>query len=211
MKNKAILLSSSFEVEGLLASSLDRLERVLSLNPSLKLLSRGTRLRYKITDSDGTGRIVEFERNVIRFTFYFEGPIAGVYNNNLAVFLAILGMVEGSYQIMLSSLYGYIIDALKNSFGGSVSGEQSRTIERQATMLEAQGLANRQLSRALFDCKREFDALKGALAIYKSFCVQVIEHLSRDKAAVRKELIGTLGVDEGTSDRVLQDLNKSEE
>ena len=113
-------------------------------------------------------------------------------------------MVEGHYQIMLGSLYGYVMEALRSSTGDYITTEQIRTIEHQGMLLESLTSSNRQLSKDFYNCKRLEARLKKDLDAYRAFCLEVLKTVKRSGIPSSKELASTLNISESVATDIIE-------
>ena len=160
------MLRSSFRVSATLLSGLSLLEMRLGSNPALKQISRGTRLSYALVCGPGAAesQVIEFDTSYISYTYLFENPGMSVYSTNLARFLAILGFVDGLYDVKLGSLYAYILEAIDPSANAIDSHRDAARFEAMSDMLESLNQSNMSLAASLAAAKKAVHEANGKAA-----------------------------------------------
>lgn len=188
-----------------------QVRRVLNSVPSLRLLSYGTRLRYEVADGSGHKQALELEESGIRLVFHFEKPDDELFSSNLLRLLAFLAVLDGTYEIKLRSIYGYMIDVLRKSSSCLiVQPDNSAIIERLSRNAESLTFANSKLSHIVYENARCANAIESDLRSCKSFCFSVIDSVRKRGRDVKKDLEGTFGISPDIASRVLQIINKGD-
>ena len=106
-------LKSTISINCRLNVNISDLENTLSLLPSLTILSRGTNLKYKISD-DKIESIIIFNKNKIELEYIFKEINTAIRRKMLIYLLSITVFLRKLYSINFESIYPDIIDSLSN-------------------------------------------------------------------------------------------------
>lgn len=106
-------LKSTISINCRLNVNISDLENTLSFLPSLTILSRGTNLKYKISD-DKIESIIIFNKNKIELEYIFKEINTAIRRKMLIHLLSITVFLRKLYSINFESIYPDIIDSLSN-------------------------------------------------------------------------------------------------
>ncbi len=199
MQNSKQVLCSCFRAHAQLNANLAAVRNELEHFKCLRAYSSGTRLVYTVSDAvkKNNEALLELCKDSISLTFFFAKPDSAEYTHNLLKFISILAYLKRSYSIDFTGVYGYVIEALHNSWSFSLLESQpSDGVLRQR--IDALNEANATLSHEFVSLSRKKNALEKKINIYKSFCTEVMEKAtSRDRKgeAVPHTALYSLGVD----------------
>ncbi len=193
------LLSSCFHVHTRLKANMAAVRCSLSSFKCLRLHSSGTRLVYAIVDASNKGNdpLLELYRDSISLRFFFLKPDRREYTTNLLRFLSILTYLDASYSIDFTGVYGYVIEALRNSWSFSVIEDRPYD-DVLNQRIYALSNANAAISHEFVLLSRENKELEKKVQAYGGFCAEIL-----DKAALmngtgeagRHAVLHSLGVD----------------
>lgn len=210
LKDDEIILFSSFIVSGKLKSEFGELTKILEKTPSFRNIRDSNSIVFEILSGNKQkikNPIIEFKTGQIKYTFYYERANALLYTVNLKQFLAILAYLSEIYVVDLSTLYGYLIEALQNSY--PKPNEIDKIVySRFYNKISALSDVNLALSHEI----KNFFAIdienKKIIETYTLFCSQVLNNFSHQNNIDARVLAMKLGVDDLLLTKVNQLTNK---
>lgn len=141
----SIMLYSTFHVKAELKVSMAHLKSVLDGVAYLKPVSYGTSMKYLLFPFEQKYNCyIEFTKNHIKYSFSFPAPSEFEYSRNLLAFLSILSFLRVCYETDFSSIYAYLVEALRivsalspksNSIGIDAFIKRNEELGRSNSML----------------------------------------------------------------------------
>lgn len=146
--------------------------------------------------------VLELSRSHVSLRFFFSRPDRAEYSMQLLSFLSILQYLKRHYSVNFSDLYGYMIEALRNSWSvalteGEVSGGA------QDSRIDSLSGINVSLAHELIALSDSKADLEKDFAVYKRLCLEMLEGagvLRSDGSASNYSHLLSLGVERGTID-----------
>ncbi|MGC8669714.1 MAG: hypothetical protein ACP5TL_01000 [Candidatus Micrarchaeia archaeon] len=111
---KNIELYTVFHTKAKLKTSLFEVKRKIEQLPNVSRIFEGSKIMYSLKGTAGLAYI-EFGKSEIYYKFYFDAPSIAIYNKNLLAFIAILNLLKEDYEVLLESIYAFIVHALSQS------------------------------------------------------------------------------------------------
>jgi hypothetical protein len=111
------MFSSVFVARAELKGMLQDVEGSLRNNPALRLVSRGVNLKYEIRDGNkrAINDTIEFRKDSVTMTYFFDKSTLARNVSSLLKFFSVLAYLKDLYVVDMGSVYGYVIDSLRNS------------------------------------------------------------------------------------------------
>ncbi len=193
---------SAFNVDARLKCSMQQLRGRMENNAALRLLSRGTRLRYEVIGVPEK-QLLELGQDGIRFIFYFSKPTDMVFSAGLMRLFAILAMVDDLYDIRLGAVYSYVIDALARHYPVyELDRRDSGDVKRLSKEVDALTFANSRLSHDIYSLEEAKRELAAELGACKEFCAKVIDTMSRRDKDAPDSIGRAFGIGTGLAEKV---------
>ena len=179
-----------------------QLKKRLSGIPSLKLISRGTRLRYELL-VDGPKHVLELEETGIRLLFHFAEPNDRAFSLGLIRLFVVLAIVDDLYIIKLGAIYGYVVDVLSHQLPQlTAGGRDDALVGRLSYNIEALSFANSKLSHEVYNLAASKKQLSDDLNVCREFCLQVLKVAKARGAEPVDGAERVFGIDSTLAERV---------
>ena len=85
---------------------------LLDKMPALKLISKGSSVKYELLEESKRHAEFEFSKNGITLYYWFERPTCHVYAENMLKLLTVASYLRDAYCIDMTSIYGHLIESL---------------------------------------------------------------------------------------------------
>lgn len=176
---KEILISASFHADVILKSDIASLRRKLNELKILKIISSNP-LKYEVeTPGTGLNSILELSESHINLRFFFKKPDAATYRDNLVSFISLIAFLDGFYDIKLRNIYGYVTEALNQSWHNVVK-DNEQVAEGLKEQIRALNESNCALSSQVVRLSQERYTLSKRLDVCREFASIVIERASQN-------------------------------
>lgn len=210
---KTNYLLSKIPIKAKLSKKLSEVARELGCYPGLRLVKKGTGLKYIIGD-DGDDRfyLVEFSRESVSLTINSKISPLSYMQEAVLRLLSLLSLLDGAYQVEISSLYPYLINLLssyqfsqlKDLGGGSDLGRNNGSEIVLAKRINSLLRENMEIGNQLTDKKRKLDFVLYKFILARYGNVVDLDLVQKETQMERKEIENTLKSMEGFGYRAVK-------
>jgi hypothetical protein len=212
VKEKEIILSTSFHAGGALKSEMTVVKNQLRELPHLKILSDGNTLKYELlkTGVDKNNGLLELTDSSITLSFFFKKPESSSYKDNLVSFICILVYLKEFYDIRFSDLYSYIVEALNQNWHNVVK-DQNKVFWSLKERINVLNKSNCTLSNQIVDLSRKNHLLSIDLALYKEFSRDILYKVEQmgGHSGGNHGILATFGIDPDSINKVESSLKEN--
>lgn len=192
--NKDALYSTSFAASAELKCDFGLLEKTLEELPALRKISYGSALTYKVLEHahvQEDDAEISFGRHSVEYKTFFRMNESSNYRKNLLKFMSIIVYVKDLYSVDFSSIYGYIIEALRvEDIVQGLEGGLKSTEERITALNET----NVKLAHALIDKENESALLNMKISEYDSFFKEFSRSIEISSGYTLESLMKKIGM-----------------
>ena len=140
---------------------------------------------------------MELTDNYLSFRFFFEKQDYSIYNDNLLGFLSVIAFLADLYEIKISSVYGYIVEALGQNWINTVK-DQAQIINGLRDRVRSLNESNCLLSHQLIGASRRNKRIFLDLTTYEEFSKQILDRIKQQNAGRLENndvILTRLGID----------------
>lgn len=198
MNNEAQIFTSSFIIRGILKSDISGLSAFMESFGGIEKQVYGSRLCYRLKNSDeaGTETFLELSRDKVTYTFTYRTYSIMKNISHMANFLVFVHVLRDKYEFNYDDALPYVTDLLKNcNISASAHPDEDLLIERLSNSVKRLNLANIKLSRELYDAALEIASCKELLRSYKAIYAGIYDSLTKKGGVAEKDFAKLLGVD----------------
>ena len=195
---------ASFFAAASLNSSLGAVRRLMLLFPETRPVAEGLTLKFIVGNS-----LLEFRKEGITYTYYFEIATKKGTATNLIRFLSILAYLKAVYEVRIDSFYGPIMETINDSL--FLAREDDSGGGQADARISELSKSNAAISKEAIALSRRKEKLEREGAILKRFALVVIEKLSQGGPLIvgMKEAVSRMGIPEPLCSEVIEILSKS--
>lgn len=205
-------LTGSFHTKAKLITGINTVADYLNKVGHLRKLLDNRSLRYEVLEKDtNKGSILELSDTYIDLKFFFKNQDAHTYKDKFIVFVSLIGILDGFYEVRLGDLYRYLIEALNQNWQNTIK-DQNSIINGLKDRIKSLNESNCLVSYQLIKLSKENVNLLADLSLYKKFCNSAID-MAKEKgpSSHTKDYapLTTLGIDLELIQKIEYELNNS--